>query len=179
VGSLGLALAGPASAQDPSPALDAAHASEPAKERARLIFDEGVKQYNLRNFERALQQFKAAYEALPDPALLFNIGQCHRALGHRPEALFSYRAYLHQLPEAPNRATVERLVASIEEEQRPQLAAVPPPQQQQPPPRQPLYRRWWLWTAVGGTVALGLGVGLGVGLSQEPSAHTTLPAYRF
>src|SRR5690242_1748748 len=78
-------------------------------ERARLIYDEGVKQYNLRNFDRALQQFKAAYETMPDPALLFNIGQCHHALGHLDEALFSYRAYLHQLPDTPNRDAVERL----------------------------------------------------------------------
>jgi hypothetical protein len=29
--------------------------------------------------------------------------------------------------------------------------------------RSPLYRRWWLWTAVGGAAAIGLGLGLGLG----------------
>jgi len=36
-----------------------------------------------------------------------------------------------------------------------------------PSPRpKPLYKRWWLWTAVGGVVVVGVAVGLGVGLSQ-------------
>jgi tetratricopeptide (TPR) repeat protein len=40
-----------------------------------------------------------------------------------------------------------------------------------PPERpRPLYKRWWLWTAVGGAVAIGLGVGLGVGLSHASNA---------
>ena len=43
-----------------------------------------------------------------------------------------------------------------------------------PPPRTtPLYKRWWLWTAVGGAVAIGLGVGLGVGLAHDNATATT------
>lgn len=41
------------------------------------------------------------------------------------------------------------------------------------PPERPLYKRWWLWTAVGGAVAIGLGVGLGVGLSHASNATAT------
>jgi tetratricopeptide (TPR) repeat protein len=34
--------------------------------------------------------------------------------------------------------------------------------------RTPVYKKWWLWTAVaGGVVAVGLGVGLGLGLSGD------------
>ena len=38
-----------------------------------------------------------------------------------------------------------------------------------PPPKQdkPIYKKWWLWTAVGAVVVVGVGVGLGVGLSQQ------------
>jgi hypothetical protein len=45
-----------------------------------------------------------------------------------------------------------------------------------PPPekRTPVYKKWWLWTAVG-VVVVGVGVGLGVGLassgSSAPSSH--------
>ena len=45
-----------------------------------------------------------------------------------------------------------------------------------PPRPTPIYRRWWLWTAVGGVaVAVALGVGLGVGLDHVhyPSAATS------
>jgi hypothetical protein len=44
----------------------------------------------------------------------------------------------------------------------------------QPPPKTPIYKRWWLWTAVGvgvAAVGVGLGVGLGLGLSHAPSSH--------
>ena len=41
-----------------------------------------------------------------------------------------------------------------------------------PPPKPtPVYRKWWLWTAVGAVVVVGLGVGLGVGLTRD--GHTT------
>ena len=38
----------------------------------------------------------------------------------------------------------------------------------------PVYKKWWLWTIVGGTVAVGvgLGVGLALGLPRTPSAST-------
>ena len=36
----------------------------------------------------------------------------------------------------------------------------------------PIYERWWLWTAVGGVVAVGLGVGLGIGLSSSAGPPT-------
>lgn len=39
-------------------------------------------------------------------------------------------------------------------------------------PKRPIYRRWWLWTAVGGVVAAGVAVGLGVGLSRDPFQPT-------
>lgn len=45
-------------------------------------------------------------------------------------------------------------------------------------PVTPLYRRWWLWTAVGAVTLVGVGVGLGVGLSAQPglSPPPALPA---
>ena len=52
-----------------------------------------------------------------------------------------------------------------------------------PPPRkQPVYKKWWLWTAVA-VVAVGVGVGLGVGLSSSsthfPSATPSDGTIRF
>lgn len=49
------------------------------------------------------------------------------------------------------------------------IAAAPPPQ------RKPLYRRWWLWTAVAGVVVAGTSVGLAVGLTR-PSPLPSFPA---
>jgi tetratricopeptide (TPR) repeat protein len=35
------------------------------------------------------------------------------------------------------------------------------------PARKPAYKKWWVWTIVGGVAAVGLGVGLGFGLSRS------------
>ncbi|MCU1277167.1 MAG: hypothetical protein JWM53_713 [bacterium] len=49
-----------------------------------------------------------------------------------------------------------------------------------PADRQPIYKKWWLWTAVGVVaVGAGLGIGLGVGLSKGKSNTTTYPAVQF
>lgn len=56
------------------------------------------------------------------------------------------------------------------------LTASPPPRDE----RQPVYKKWWLWTAVGVVaVGAGLGVGLGLGLSKKTSGATTYPAVQF
>jgi tetratricopeptide (TPR) repeat protein len=47
---------------------------------------------------------------------------------------------------------------------------------QAPPPKKPLYKKWWLWTAVGGGVAaIALGVGLGVGLKGHTTTYPSPP----
>ncbi|HEX2568885.1 MAG TPA: PEGA domain-containing protein [Polyangia bacterium] len=47
--------------------------------------------------------------------------------------------------------------------------------------RKPLYKTWWLWTAVGAVVAAGIGTGLGVGLTAPPSCPSGnyCPSIRF
>ena len=48
-----------------------------------------------------------------------------------------------------------------------------------PQRRTPIYKKWWLWTAVGAVAVVGLGVGLGVGLSQHSSSPTSFPGVSF
>ncbi len=49
-----------------------------------------------------------------------------------------------------------------------------------PPKRTPVYKKWWLWTAVG-VVAAGVAVGVGVGVSQKsfPTSSTSDGTFRF
>jgi tetratricopeptide (TPR) repeat protein len=145
---------------------------------ARALYDSGA-------IAEAMAAFQAAYAVRPDPAFLFDIGQCQRRLGRREEALASYRAFLRERPNSEKRDVVERLIASLE--RNPQLLAAPSPPPSPPPSsgtveksaRPALYRRWWLWTAVGGTALAGLAIGLGVGLTARPTASTTAPAFQF
>src|SRR5205814_413179 len=78
---------------------------------ARAHFDKAEKAFNLGHFDAALASYQAAYEALPLPAFLFNIAQCHRNLRNREQAVFFYQRYLSLAPEAPNRHVVEELIA--------------------------------------------------------------------
>ena len=67
----------------------------------------------------------------------------------------------------------------IESHPTPEAAAAPLVAQHDARP--PVYRRWWLWTAVG-AVAVAVGVGVGVALAPGPSApamKTSAGVFRF
>ncbi len=126
-----------------------AKAADKAVEIARSLYEDGLKQYNLGHFDVALQDFESAYQAKPDPAFLFNIGQCRRMLGQPQQAILAYRAYLRELPDAPNRGDVHALVTEMEKElvrraqetpptgtippTKPSVAPTPEPQPVSPP----------------------------------------------
>ena len=175
-----------------------AHAED--KTKAREAFESATRHYDLTEYHEALTAFKEAYRNYPDPSFLFNIGQCHRQLGDKEQAIKFFRNYLSKVPNAPNREAVRTMIAHLEqlsEEERrtkssppvgtiqPNEAANAPPTatsepapatapltvtttSQPPPARTPIYKKWWLWTAVG-VVAAGAAVGLGVGLSGSSS----------
>jgi tetratricopeptide (TPR) repeat protein len=123
-----------------------AHATDKAK--ARELYRVGTQDYNLAEYDKALDAFKEAYRNYEDPIFLFNIGQCHRQLGHKQDAVGFYRAYLRNAPDAPNRAEVngliEKLEAAIAQEEAakrtaPTVAAPPaPPPVVQHPVEQPV-----------------------------------------
>jgi tetratricopeptide (TPR) repeat protein len=176
-------------------------AAEPAplNDTARSHFDEGTKAFNLGEFTRAVEEYKAAYKLKPDPVFLYNIAQSYRLANDLANALFFYRSYLHSTPDAPNRHEVETRIETLDKQlaQQKLLVTTPPnttvppggtPPANPPPSSNgtehlgethataqptPLHKKWWLWTAVGGAAAaVALGVGLGVGLQPKtPDSH--------
>jgi tetratricopeptide (TPR) repeat protein len=54
------------------------------------------------------------------------------------------------------------------------VIAPPPPSAPKvtKPASTPVYKKWWLWTAVGAVAVVAVGVGLGVGLTRSPSTPT-------
>lgn len=81
---------------------------------AKAHCNRGTSMYNLGRFSDALAEYEAAYLAVQDPPFLFNIAQCHRKMGKNKEALDSYRTYLRVVPEAPNRAEVQKRISELE-----------------------------------------------------------------
>ena len=67
-------------------------AAHPSLDDARKLTAEATVEYNVGHFERALELYAKAYELVPKPVLLFDMGQCQRQLGHEERALFFFKA---------------------------------------------------------------------------------------
>jgi tetratricopeptide (TPR) repeat protein len=190
-----------------------ARAESPEAE-ARRHFIAGTKEYQLGEFKKAADEYKAAFRAKSDPVLLYNIAQALRLAGELQQALFFYQSYLRSVPNAHNKAEIDERIAKLQEQLKtneappnttlspdgkpvasPPTASTPEPTTatdpdpakptvSEPAPsttvvaapkpvRQPVYKKWWLWTSVGVVVVgVGLGVGLGLGLKADPpSSH--------
>ena len=142
---------------------------------ARSLTREAMNAYRAGHYALALDRFQAAYARVPAPELLFNVGQCYRQLRRDEAAKAVFEAYLRALPDAPERAQIERWIASREGQHAitPAAAALAPPARSQSDVDRPLfarptraserddepelYERWWFWTAVC-AVAVGGGV---------------------
>lgn len=119
----------PSLAQEDDPAAAKAH------------FSRGTRLYEVGEYRQALDEFKSAHLAKPDPAFLYNIAQCHRQLGDLEQAATMYRRYLSASPNAKNRTEVEKRIDEIEadlaagkQKNASDPARVPPPQPVSPPP---------------------------------------------
>jgi len=83
-----------------------------AKAKAKALFKQAVTQYNLGNWSKAIEYYTLSYEAYPEPALLFNIGQAHRQAENCEKAIFFYKRYLANKPNAKNKKDVEEIIAA-------------------------------------------------------------------
>lgn len=91
-----------------------ARAAEGDKAVARAHYETATRMYEVREYGEALKEYKAAYIAKPDPAFLFNIGQCYRKMDKDVEALDFFEQYLKKAaPDDPNRAQVEARIRNI------------------------------------------------------------------
>lgn len=116
-------------------------------------YQAGVTAYEHRDFHLAAVEFRAAYELTQVPALLFNLGNALAADSQRDAAVEAYRAYLREMPDAPNRADIESRLRALGElgpvapppvrevtpparEVTPPAREVAPPREVTPPPRE-------------------------------------------
>ena len=89
---------------------DGTAAARALAKEARVAFDAG-------DFTAALAKYEEAFRLKPIPALQFNLGQCHRQLGHTEKALYFFRRFLDSNPPEDQAAQVRPLVAELEAEQ--------------------------------------------------------------
>ena len=119
----------------------AAQPSKSPAERARAeaIYKEGLRHYNVGEYEQAIAKFKESYLISAEPLLLFNIGQAYRLEGDCKQAILSYNAYLRESKDEAIRAQVgaaiEKCRATLAEAEKhpaPEPVESPPPAA--PPP---------------------------------------------
>jgi hypothetical protein len=115
VGTIAFWGAGDAFAQR-KPKKDPAQEEKEQKEKqAYDLYQEGITSYNLGEFDKAIEKFKAAYALTGAPGLLFNVAQAYRLKKDYDQALYFYKTYLRLSPDAPNKGDVEARIAEMEQ----------------------------------------------------------------
>ena len=97
-----------------------AFAATPAQaqdaEKARQLFQQGSKYYDLGQFDKAIEAWQQGYDQKPDPGFLYNIAQAYRQKQDAAKAIFFYKGYLRNSPKAHNRAEVEQKIAALQKQ---------------------------------------------------------------
>lgn len=129
--------------------------------RCSRLAAEGIRLSDAGEATPALPILEEAQRCKPNPRLLLHIGQCQLQLGQLDEALGSFRTAREQAGSDSDVAKVAALgIANVEKARAVAEPAPPPPEPEvkerpeEKRPQEPLYKRWWLWTAVGGAAAL-------------------------
>jgi tetratricopeptide (TPR) repeat protein len=107
--------------------------------QARAHFEKGRSYFEVDEYEKAIEEFKAAHVEKPDPAYLLNIAECYRHLGEYKQAVAFYRRFLTLAPGSdPLRPKCAKRIAELEgKEDEPLHRSAPPPAATEPPPRLP------------------------------------------
>jgi|KBSMisStandDraft_5_1062788.scaffolds.fasta_scaffold594148_2 hypothetical protein len=91
----------------------AAAPSEKEKE-ARAHFQSGEAKFKAGEFDAALTEYQAGYDAKPLPGFLVNIAQCQRRLGDLKAARATYQKFVLVAPDSPLVPQVRSMIAEID-----------------------------------------------------------------
>jgi tetratricopeptide (TPR) repeat protein len=149
-------------------ALSTAHAEPP--EDAKDHFIKGRRAYDLGMYDKAIAEYQLAYNLKPDPALLFNIAQCHRLANHLELAVVFYQNYLDLVPTSPKRPEIVEAIVQLKREiranrpleQKEKFDSLPPRLDDFPDPPHPGGRMMTLGATL---LACGLVAGAGAGIA--------------
>lgn len=139
-----------------------------ASPRCGRLQTEGLSLYNQRKFQLALKTLEEAQRCQPHPRILLYIGLTHQELGQDELAREHFRQV--EAVGGNDRELVEHAreaTRQLDAKKRSPSPTKPPIVSQTPPKiepeinppgsselKSPLYKRWWLWAAVGGAAAV-------------------------
>jgi len=134
------------------------------------------------NLDEALRQYKLAYAVRADPRILFSIGRILHKQGMRDEALDYYQRFLAApVTEAEPRQRAQTYIAELSALPSGAVHVSPGKESAAAEKSIPLYRKWWLWTIIGGVVVAGVvtGVAVGVAVNNSNRIPEGVPVFRF
>lgn len=158
-----------ASAADNPAKSTTATTSDSATTVASTHYETGLALYGLGHFEDAVSEFRKAYEVQARPEFLLHIGRSFEQLGQSEKAVYFFKRYLSTAPpDAAEREEAKEFVRKFEVEH-----PAPPSEMTTSPTavpvsvdqidqfyKEPLWHKWWVWTAVGVVVFATVGVGV-------------------
>jgi tetratricopeptide (TPR) repeat protein len=117
-----------ATAKDPDDLKEARERIEVLRERVKMAanrstaeehYRNAITAYNGGDHRRAIEEFKLAHAAVPDPLYLYNIAQAYRLMNAAADAVKYYQSFLAAAPDTPLRTSVQSRI----DELKPALAA--------------------------------------------------------
>jgi len=137
---------------------------------ASTHYETGLALYGLGHFEDAVSEFRKAYEVQARPEFLLHIGRSFQQLGQSEKALYFFKRYISTAPpEAAEREEASAFVAKFDAEHPvtptretplPSAAPAVAVTQTNQEFREPVWQRWWVWSAVGVFVIASVGIGV-------------------
>ena len=85
-------------------------------QRAKELYEEGTRYFDLGQFDKAIDAWQAGYRQKADSRFLYNIAQAYRLAGDANKAIFFYKGYLRNSPKASNRADVEQKIQTLQKQ---------------------------------------------------------------
>jgi tetratricopeptide (TPR) repeat protein len=85
---------------------------------AREAYQVGRTAYEAGDYQTAYDKFKESFQLSHEPALLYNIASALQGLKRPHDAAEALRSFLRLQPNDPDRAVIEKRIATLEEEQR-------------------------------------------------------------
>jgi tetratricopeptide (TPR) repeat protein len=168
-----------ARAQEATPAV-----SEGSRAAGEALLESGRAAYRFGNYVQAMRDFEQALARLGRPSIHYDIGDAAARLGDHQRAIDEFQQYLSALPDASNRASVERRIEAQQQalnngKAQPDLTPAAAAQTQaggeasQPTAASSASGRaagelWWLWAGIGAAVVGTVVAALIVSSSEAP-----------
>jgi tetratricopeptide (TPR) repeat protein len=100
---------------------------KPKQAAALEHLERAGKLYNVRAFEKAVDEYKAGALIDPAPVFDYNLAQCYRQLHRYADAIWHYQRFIHESPETPEHVdAAQKFITEMQAELNEKAMTEPP-----------------------------------------------------